>query len=433
MIAPARRRTRHRPCARVAEALPFRDGAFDAALAMLTCTTGTTSAPGSREMRRVARAPGPLLLRARVRRRDFWLVADYFPEILALETERAAPGTAERSRATLDVAARRAGAGAGRLRRRLRAAATGTGPRRTSIPSCRTGISSLRAARPRRPRAAAPNGCAPTSRRARGTRATATLRDARPRSTSATACSSAGQPTLTAVLRLVLPKGSLERATLQLFEDADLAVVRSSDVDYRADDRRPTRHRRHDPAPAGDPAVRRRRAVRPRRHRPRLDRGDRRRRRRRSRELHYSKATARPIRIVLAVAGDSPWQSVTDLPAGVRVHTEYPELTRRFLEKHGVDAEISLSYGATEAKIPEIADAVVEITETGRALRAAGLQRARHDPRLVHRAHRQPDRVRRPREAQGDGAAADAAHRRARSARPRAREAQRRRGEPRRR
>ena len=91
-------------------------------------------------------------------------------------------------------------------------------------------------------------------------------------------------------------------------------------------------------------------------------------------ELHYSKATARPIRMVLAVAGDSPWQSVADLPPDVRVHTEYPELTRRFLEKHGVDARVTLSYGATEAKIPEIADAVVEITETGRALRAAGLR-----------------------------------------------------------
>jgi len=58
----------------------------------------------------------------------------------------------------------------------------------------------------------------------------------------------------------------------------------------------------------------------------------------------------------------------------VRIHTEYPELTRRYFEKHGVEAEISLSYGATEAKVPEIADAVVEITETGRALRAAGLK-----------------------------------------------------------
>jgi ATP phosphoribosyltransferase len=77
---------------------------------------------------------------------------------------------------------------------------------------------------------------------------------------------------------------------------------------------------------------------------------------------------------VLAVAGDAEWQSVKELPPGVRVHTEYPELTRRFLEQHGIESEISLSYGATEAKIPEIADAVVEITETGRALRAAGLK-----------------------------------------------------------
>jgi ATP phosphoribosyltransferase len=78
--------------------------------------------------------------------------------------------------------------------------------------------------------------------------------------------------------------------------------------------------------------------------------------------------------MVLAIAGDATWTSAAELPNGVRVHTEYPELTRRFLEKHGVDAQISLSYGATEAKIPEIADAVVEITETGRALRAAGLK-----------------------------------------------------------
>ena len=122
-----------------------------------------------------------------------------------------------------------------------------------------------------------------------------------------------------------------------------------------------------------------------------------------------------------------------DLPAGVRVQTEYPELTRRFLEKHGVDADISLSYGATEAKIPEIADAVVEITESGRALRAAGLKVL--DTILVSYTEliANPIVVRRRRQAQGDGAAPDAAERRARSAGPRAREAQRRRGEPRRR
>jgi ATP phosphoribosyltransferase len=175
------------------------------------------------------------------------------------------------------------------------------------------------------------------------------------------------------MLRLVLPKGSLERQTMQLFEDADLMVVRSSDVDYRGT--------------IDDPRVVDVTILRPQEI-PRyvadglFDLGI------TGRDwieetgvdvvtltrLHYSKATARPIRMVLAVAGDSPWQSVKELPQGVRVHTEYPELTRRFLEDHGVESDISLSYGATEAKIPEIADAVVEITETGRALRAAGLK-----------------------------------------------------------
>ena len=91
-------------------------------------------------------------------------------------------------------------------------------------------------------------------------------------------------------------------------------------------------------------------------------------------ELRYSKATARPVRIVVAVPGDSDVESVADLPAGVRVSSEYPELTRRFFADHGVDADIRLSYGATEAKVPDIVDVVVDITETGRAIRAAGLK-----------------------------------------------------------
>jgi hypothetical protein len=78
---------------------------------------------------------------------------------------------------------------------------------------------------------------------------------------------------------------------------------------------------------------------------------------------------------VLAVARDSAVTTVAELTGrDCRVSTEYPELTRRLLEKQGVQAEIRLSYGATEAKIPDIADAVVEITETGRALAAAGLR-----------------------------------------------------------
>ncbi|MCJ7673376.1 MAG: ATP phosphoribosyltransferase, partial [Acidimicrobiia bacterium] len=91
-------------------------------------------------------------------------------------------------------------------------------------------------------------------------------------------------------------------------------------------------------------------------------------------ELHYSKATARPIRVVLAVAADSPALTVGDLPAGSRVHTEYPRLTERYFAEHGIDAEVHLSHGATEAKVPDIADAIVEITETGRALHASGLK-----------------------------------------------------------
>jgi ATP phosphoribosyltransferase len=175
------------------------------------------------------------------------------------------------------------------------------------------------------------------------------------------------------MLRLVLPKGSLERATMQLFEDADLAVSRGSDVDYRGS--------------IDDPRVDEVRILRPQEI-PRyvadgmFDVGITGRDWIEERaadvvtltELHYSKATARPIRMVLAVAADSPAQSVTDLPSGLVVHTEYPEVTRRYFEQHGVEAHVELSYGATEAKVPDIADAVVEITETGRALRAAGLK-----------------------------------------------------------
>jgi ATP phosphoribosyltransferase len=175
------------------------------------------------------------------------------------------------------------------------------------------------------------------------------------------------------MLRIVLPKGSLERATLQLFEDADLTVQRDSDVDYRGaiDDPRvidvtvlrPQEIPRYVESGLFDVGITGRDWIEETSAEVVT-----------LTELHYSKATARPIRMVVAVAGDSPVGQVEDLPAGVRVHTEYPELTRRFFTKAGVDAEITLSYGATEAKIPEIADAVVEITETGRALRAAGLK-----------------------------------------------------------
>ncbi len=175
------------------------------------------------------------------------------------------------------------------------------------------------------------------------------------------------------MLRLVLPKGSLEKATLELFDAADLPVRRNSSVQYRAT--------------VADPRIDEVRILRPQEipvyvadglfdlgvtGRDWIEEtasdvisvG----------QLAYSKATSNPIRVVLAVPGDSPYESVADLPDGVRVSSEYPEMTRRFFAANGVDADIRLSYGATEAKVPDIVDVVVDITETGRALKAAGLK-----------------------------------------------------------
>ncbi len=175
------------------------------------------------------------------------------------------------------------------------------------------------------------------------------------------------------MLRLVLPKGSLEKATLELFAAADLPVVRSSAVDYKAT--------------ITDPRIAEVRILRPQEiptyvaeglfdlgitgrdwveetNSDVVSLG----------EMKYSKATSLPIRVVVAVAGDSPVARIEDLPQGVRVSTEYPELTRRFFADRGIKADIRLSYGASEAKIPDIADCIVDITETGRALRAAGLR-----------------------------------------------------------
>ncbi|MFZ9445177.1 MAG: ATP phosphoribosyltransferase [Ilumatobacteraceae bacterium] len=172
---------------------------------------------------------------------------------------------------------------------------------------------------------------------------------------------------------MVLPKGSLEKATFDLFEAADLTVTRSSAVDYKAT--------------IDDPRIDDVRILRPQEipvyvaeglfdigitgrdwveetSSDVVSLG----------ELRYSKATSMPVRVIVAVAPDSPAQSVSDLGHGVRVTTEYPEMTRRYFAARGVEADIRLSYGASEAKIPDIADCVVDITETGRALRAAGLR-----------------------------------------------------------
>jgi len=176
-----------------------------------------------------------------------------------------------------------------------------------------------------------------------------------------------------AVLKLVLPKGSLEKATLDLFEAADLTVRRSSVVDYKAT--------------IADPRVDDVRILRPQEiptyvaeglfdlgitgrdwvqetESDVVSLG----------ELQYSKASSNPFRIVVAVPEDSPYDKVEDLPPGVKVSSEYPGLTRRYFAERGVEADVRLSYGATEAKVPDIVDCVVDGTETGRALRAAKLK-----------------------------------------------------------
>jgi ATP phosphoribosyltransferase len=175
------------------------------------------------------------------------------------------------------------------------------------------------------------------------------------------------------LLSLVIPKGSLERATLDLFDAADLTIRRSSDRDYHA--------------VIDDPRIERVRFLRPQEIPSYVEQGlfdfgitgrdwitetgadvaslG---------ELQYSKATSDPVRVVLAVPASKPWHSTTDLPEGVRISTEFPGLTRRYLEEHGVKAVVIPSYGATEAKVPDIVDAIVDLTETGASLVRNGLR-----------------------------------------------------------
>ncbi len=175
------------------------------------------------------------------------------------------------------------------------------------------------------------------------------------------------------MLSLVLPKGSLEKQCLELFDSADLTVIRGGDRDYQAR--------------VDDPRVDRVRFLRPQEIPTYVEQG--------IFDLGISghdwvtetgadvvslgeigggRAGEALVSVVLAVPKESPWNSVADLPPGVRISTEMPETTRRFLAEHGVDGKVFTSHGATEAKIPDIVDAIVDLTETGSSLRKAGLK-----------------------------------------------------------
>ena len=90
-------------------------------------------------------------------------------------------------------------------------------------------------------------------------------------------------------------------------------------------------------------------------------------------ELIFSKVSRKPVRWVLCVPEDSPVRTVKDLQ-GKRIATEVIGMTTRYLKEHGVEARVEFSWGATEVKPPKLADAIVEVTETGSSLRANNLR-----------------------------------------------------------
>ena len=175
------------------------------------------------------------------------------------------------------------------------------------------------------------------------------------------------------MLKLVIPKGSLERATFELFEAADLKVVRASEREYRGtiDDPRIVSVAILRPqeiplyvedgffdigvtgedwiAETGSNVVK-------------------------VCALAYSKQTDRPVKIVLAVPHEAGITAPEQIKPDSRISTEFPNLTKAYFEKLGIPVRIFLSYGATEAKVPEIVDAIVDLTETGSTLRRHGME-----------------------------------------------------------
>lgn len=175
------------------------------------------------------------------------------------------------------------------------------------------------------------------------------------------------------MLKLVLPKGSLERATLELFEAADLKVRRGSDRDYRGS--------------ITDPRIDSVAVLRPQEIPTYVEDGffdigvtgedwvaETNSNVVKVTALEYSKQTDLPVKIVLAVPRESGITEPQQIKPDSRISTEFPNLTKAYFERLGIPVRIFLSYGATEAKVPEIVDAIVDLTETGATLRRQGLE-----------------------------------------------------------
>ncbi|MDD1661672.1 MAG: ATP phosphoribosyltransferase [Methanomicrobiales archaeon] len=174
------------------------------------------------------------------------------------------------------------------------------------------------------------------------------------------------------MLTLALPKGSLEQQTLQLFREADLEVKRT-ERDYNPE--------------IEDPRISRVKVLRPQEIPTYVAMGyfdigisglD------WVREtgadvvevarLSYSKGGEGNVRIVVAVHRDEPMEKAGEIRPGSRVTTEYPEITRRYFQELGIPVQLFPSYGASEAKVPDLMDVVVDLTETGTTLRRNGLK-----------------------------------------------------------
>jgi len=175
------------------------------------------------------------------------------------------------------------------------------------------------------------------------------------------------------MLKLVIPKGSLERATFELLEAADLKVTRGSQREYRGD--------------IDDPRIDSVAILRPQEIPTYVEDGffdigvtgedwiaetgadvvN-------VAALPYSKQTDRPVKVVLAVPRDSGIKSPAEIKPDARISTEFPNLTEQYFRGLGIPVRIFLSYGATEAKVPEIVDAIVDLTETGSTLVRNGME-----------------------------------------------------------
>ncbi|MDF1557136.1 MAG: ATP phosphoribosyltransferase [ANME-2 cluster archaeon] len=175
------------------------------------------------------------------------------------------------------------------------------------------------------------------------------------------------------MIDIVIPKGSLEEQTLLLFKQADLPIKKTD--------------REYNPK-INDPRIRRVKILRPQEIPKYVEQGyfdlgitgrdwiqesdsdvvevaD----------LPYSKQGAGNVKIVIAVPQeDDTIKNASNIKPNSRVSTEYPNLTRAFFDKLGIPVEIFFSYGATEAKVPELVDVVVDLTETGSTLRKNGLK-----------------------------------------------------------